>query len=103
MDEINRRLARILKELNRFSDYEEDNAKEQLPLTEKEFGEWQANEPDFTKRIVKPLDRKRKGHAMLAIILLALTVPHFTVQASSPTENLQVKLPTVKATLPYAR
>jgi hypothetical protein len=52
--------------------------------------------------------RKRNEHVaciLLPIIFLslALNASHYTVQVSSPTETLQVKLPTVKATLPFHR
>jgi hypothetical protein len=62
-------------------------------------------EEDFTKRI-KPLDRKRKGYVLLTILLLALVVSHYTVQAASPNEMLHAS-PTIppnnNVTLPYVR
>lgn len=61
------------------------------------------SQPNFTKRIVKPLGRKRKGHLWvlaLAITISALALSHYAVQASSPTEISQPHPPTIKVTLP---
>jgi hypothetical protein len=105
-DDVNRliRLRVLLEKI--LGNYEEHCTRTNIGLTEEEKTAWLRSEPVFTKRIVKPLDRTRKGHIILAIILLALVVPHHAVQASSPNEMLQhskTVLPNADVTLPYAR
>jgi hypothetical protein len=73
--------------------------------TEKEA--WQGQEPNFKKQIVKPLQRKRRGHAVLAILFLALATPHIFMQAAGLPNGLlqhpKVHVPNGELTLPYVR
>ncbi|MGP8069186.1 MAG: hypothetical protein ACLP5V_04800 [Candidatus Bathyarchaeia archaeon] len=58
------------------------------------------SQPNFTKPIAKPLVRKRKGDAMVAILFLALITPHAFLLLALPTEISQPKPPTIKVPLP---
>ena len=73
-----------------------------LGLREPEAQAWLNTEPDFKKQITEPLDRKRKGRAMLAMLLLALAAPHIFLP-SSPNGLLQhqkIHVPNEELTLP---
>ncbi len=81
----------------------------QFGFRREEAASWVHNEPDFTKRIVKPLDRKRRDNApIVAMLFLLLAIQHYSIQVnamqvSSPNGLLQaqkIHVPNDKLTLP---
>lgn len=111
-DPILDRLVRIRREFQRIlidEGYlpelpeEECEQAKQSGFTTKEAKAWLKIEPDFGKRITKPLRNRRKRHFMVAMLLLALSIPHGSFQISVPNETPHPHLPNVDDALPYVR
>jgi hypothetical protein len=107
VDSIDERLERLKKDFNELLGKNIEETKRDRIFVEQQERDWLLSERDlgydFRKAIVKPLDRKRKGHFMLAVILLSLTLPRLGMAANSPTEFSQPHKPTAEVTLPCER
>ena len=108
-DELLVRLRKIRREFESILRREgiigngEGKERSKLVLTKEDMSAWQKNEPNYTKRIARPLTRKRKGQLMLAFLFLSLTMPRLVVPANRPNELPHAHLPNEDDALPYVR